>query len=139
MRGLLQIILIAVGSFLLGYFLNNWWLFAVCSFAVSIFFKGKGFISFLKGFIGVALAWGLYALYINLKNEGVLSDRMFQLVTSTVEGGMGWIMILITALVGGIIGGLAAMAGNYGRRLIVDDKPGNRRRRKNRRRKSKYL
>jgi len=139
MRGLLQIVLIALGSFLLGHFMDNWWLFAVCSFTVSLFFKGRGFTSFGKGFIGVALAWGIYALYINFKNDGVLSDKMFQLFTSTADGGMGWLLILITALIGGVIGGIAALAGNYGRRLIIDDKPGNMRSRKNRRRKSRYL
>jgi ABC-type antimicrobial peptide transport system permease subunit len=53
--------------------------------------------------------WGVLALWIDLKNESILSHKIAQIFPL---GGSSILIILITALIGALVGGFAGMAGS---------------------------
>ena len=107
MRLLLTILLIAVLSFIAGLYLP-WWSIALVSFLVAFLIpQGMG-RSFLSGFLGILLLWGILALWIDIKNESILSQKIAQLFPL---GGSSVLMILVAAIIGALVGGFAAMSG----------------------------
>ncbi len=108
MRLLLATLLIALLSFIAGLFLP-WWSIAPVAFAVALLLQpglGRGFMA---GFLGIFLLWALVAFWIDVKNESVLSHKVAQLFPL---GGSSLLLILVTALVGALVGGFAALAGS---------------------------
>jgi len=66
--------------------------------------------AFLSGFVGIFILWAFLAWWIDMKNQGILSKKMaelFHLGTSSI------LIILVTALIGALVGGFAAMGGSY--------------------------
>lgn len=107
MRFVLATLLIAVLSFIAGLFLP-WWSIALVAFLVAFLIpQGLG-RSFLSGFAGIFLLWSFLAFWIDLKNESILSYKIAQLFPL---GGHSVLLILVTALVGALVGGFAAMSG----------------------------
>ena len=82
---------------------------------LAIFFNNRPSINFFAGFLGVTLLWGAYAFFLDGKNAGILSSQMGQIFNGL--SGMG--MIIATALIGGFVGGFAAMTGSLGRRIFM--------------------
>ena len=107
MKFVLATILTALLSFLLGMFLP-WWTIAIAAFIAAIIFNQTLGKAFLAGFTGVFLLWAIIALVIDLQNESVLSYKIAQLFPL---GGSSILLIMVTALIGGLVGGFAAMAG----------------------------
>ena len=107
MRLLLSILLIATLSFLAGLYLP-WWSIAIVAFLVALLIPQSIGKCFLAGFLGVFLLWGLLALWIDIKNDSVLSKKIAQLLPL---GGVSILLILITALIGALVAGFAAMSG----------------------------
>lgn len=108
MKLLLSIALIAIFSWIAGVFLP-WWSIALVAFLVGLLFIYSLWRSFLAGFIAIFILWGLLALWIDIKNESILSHKIAQIFPL---GGSSFLMILVTAFIGGLVGGFAAMAGS---------------------------
>lgn len=108
MRFLLATLLIAVLSFIAGLFLP-WWSIALVAFLVALLIRQRIGAGFLAGFLGIFLMWSLLAFWIDIKNESILSHKIAQLFPL---GGSSVLLILVTALVGALVGGFAAMAGS---------------------------
>ena len=107
MRFFVAVLLIAALCFIAGLYLP-WWSIAPVAFLVARLLSlgvGRGF---LAGFTGVFLLWALLSFWIDVKNESVLSHKIAQLFPL---GGSTFLLILITALIGALVGGFAAMAG----------------------------
>jgi hypothetical protein len=107
MRFLLATLLIALLSYIAGLFMP-WWSIAVVAFLVALLIRPSIRMSFLAGFTSIFLLWALVALWIDIKNEHILSHKIAQLFPL---GGSPGMLILITALVGALVGGFAAMSG----------------------------
>jgi hypothetical protein len=107
MRFLLSVLLIAALGFIAGIYLP-WWSIAIVAFLIAFLIPQGIGRSFLAGFVGVFLLWGLVSLWIDTKNESILSQKIAQLFPL---GGSSVLLILITALIGAIVGGFAAMSG----------------------------
>ena len=91
-----------------------WWIIVVVAAIVGMIFHKHAGASFLYGFVGVLLLWGLAAYRLDAGNESILSARMGE-----IFGGIGSMgMIGATALLGGILGGFGAMTGTLGRKLF---------------------
>ncbi len=108
MRFILAVLLTATLSFIAGLY-TPWWSIAVVSFLVALLVKQRYGVAFLSGFLGIFLLWGGLSFWIDTKNNGVLSHKMAQLFPL---GGSSVLLILVTALVGGLVGGFAAMSGS---------------------------
>ena len=107
MRFLLATLLIALLSYIAGLFMP-WWSIAVVAFLVALLIRPSTGMSFLAGFTAIFLLWALVALWIDIKNEHILSHKIAQLFPL---GGSSVLLILVTALVGALVGGFAAMSG----------------------------
>lgn len=107
MRFALATILIALLSFIAGLFLP-WWSIAIVAFIVSLFIGQSTGKSFLAGFTGVFILWAIVAIWIDIKNESILSHKIALLFPL---GGSSALLILVTAFIGAIVGGFAAMSG----------------------------
>jgi len=106
MRFILAVILITVLSAIAEWFLP-WWMIAVVAFVVSLFMALKPGKAFSAGFAGIGIFWLIASLMHDIPNEHILSTRMAALFHLPNYG----LFIVITVFVGGLIGGLAALAG----------------------------
>ena len=107
MKFLLATIFILLFSFLSGMFLP-WWVIAIVAFLVALLIQQSLGRSFLSGFIALFLLWSLIALWIDIKNESILSRKVAQLFSL---GQSSFALILITGLIGALVAGFAAMSG----------------------------
>ena len=111
MKFIVSILLIAILAFAVGLYLP-WWSLAVVAFVVAALIQQGALKAFLSGFLGVFLLWGILAFIIDQKNQHVLSVKVAQLLPL---GGSFFLLILVTAFIGGLVGGLGAMAGSFTR------------------------
>ena len=113
MKYIFSIITIIIFGGLVQLFLP-WWSFLIVTLSVAFLFKLTGWQGFLCGFLGIFLLWGTYAFYLNQVNEGILASRMSGLF-SMPGASIG--LLLFSALIGALIGGLAGATGALGRQL----------------------
>jgi hypothetical protein len=109
-----SVLLIIIVSFAAGFYLP-FWSVALVSFGVAAFIYQKPGMAWLTGFVSILLFWGLLAFLIDTQNDSILSTRMASLFPL---GGSSALLILITAVVGAIIGGLSALSGSFLRKYI---------------------
>jgi hypothetical protein len=112
MKFAISVILIAVLSFALGLYLP-WWSIAIAAFVVTALLHQRPRISLLAGFVALFLLWFFLATVIDMRNQHILSRKLALLLPL---GGNSFLLTLITALVGGLVGGLAALSGSFARR-----------------------
>lgn len=110
MKFFVAVLLTALLSFVAGIYINLWWSFAVVAFLVALLVHQKAGKAFFSGFLSLLLLWGGLAFWIDMKNEGILSAKIAQLLPL---GGSSLLLIAITAFIGGVVAGLAAMSGSY--------------------------
>lgn len=101
--------LIALLSFIGGLFLP-WWSIAVAAFLVSALIPQKPLRAFFAGFLALFLLWGGLALGIDIANESILSTRIAGVLPL---GGSSVALIIVTALVGALVGGGGALTASY--------------------------
>ena len=113
MRFLLAFLLTATLAFIAGRFLE-WWSIAVVAFFVALLIPQKTSMAFLSGLSGIAVLWAIVALWLDIPNNGILSQKVSQLFKL---GGSSFLLVLVTALIGGLVGGFAALSGSTLRRI----------------------
>jgi hypothetical protein len=109
MKILVSIILTGLLAFIAGLYLP-WWGLAIAAFVVSIIIPQRGGKAFLSAFIGVFLLWAGMAWLIDSRNESILSEKIASVFPL---GGNSILLILVTAIIGGLVAGFAAMSGSY--------------------------
>lgn len=112
MRLLISIIIITVLAGFAEWF-APWWAAAIVAGIVGLYQPSTG-KAFLVGFCGIALLWLGFSLWRDIPNEHILSTRMallFKLPSFALYLG-------VTALLGGLIGGLSAWSGAHLKRII---------------------
>ena len=87
-----------------------WWGIAVVALLVAVLVHQKAGKAFLAGFLGLFLLWGGLAFWIDVSNDHVLSKKIAAILPL---GGNSILLILVTALVGGLVAGFAAMSGSF--------------------------
>ena len=110
MKFLIAIILTALLSFIAGIYIPLWWFFAVVALLVALLVHQKAGKAFFAGFLGLFILWFILTAWIDSANGGVLSVRIASLLPL---GGSKWLLMIVTALIGGLIAGFAAMSGSY--------------------------
>ena len=113
---MIEILLIALIS-LLAQFILPWWSLAIVAFLICLWRSPGAGRSFLYGFAGVALIWVAYALLIHLRTDGIFTARMSQLLFKTNNATLP---VLVTALIGGLVGGFAGLSGFFVRQVTVN-------------------
>ena len=92
-----------------------WWSLAVVAFAAGLALAPTGRAAFGAGFGGAGLSWLLPAMWLAHQNQGLLAHRVAALLPL---GGSAAALIVVTALVAGLAGGLAALAGRWLREAL---------------------
>lgn len=97
-------------AYVIGLFTNlPWWSFVFTSFVVAMAVHQKPGKAFLSGFMGLFILWGLLAILKDNPNEHILSTKVAKLLPL---GGSYILLIFITAFLGGLVSGLAAVSGS---------------------------
>jgi hypothetical protein len=109
MKLLVAIILTALLAFVAGLWLD-WWSIAIAAFFIAVLVHQKAGKAFLAGFLGVFILWGVLAWWIDMKNDGVLSKKIAEVLPL---GGHPTLLIIVTAFVGALVAGFGAMSGSY--------------------------
>ena len=109
MKFISALILTVLLSFIAGLFLP-WWSIAIAAFVAALLIYQRSWKAFLAGFIGLLLLWGGLAFWIDLENESILSARIGELMGI---GNNPILLIVITGIIGGLVGGFAAMSGSF--------------------------
>lgn len=106
MRLILSVVLIAALSSIAEYFLP-WWSLAIVAFLIAMLLRLSPGKAFLAGFLGIAVSWASWALWRDIPNDHLLAGRLSGVFG--LPGGTSF--IIVTAVVGGLVGGLAAWSG----------------------------
>ena len=109
MKFIAAIVLTALLAFTGGLWFG-WWIIAIAAFLIALLVHQQAGKAFLSGSIGVFLLWGALAWWIDMKNEHILSKRIAEVLPL---GGNSILLILVTAVIGGLVAGLAALSGSY--------------------------
>ena len=118
MKFLISLLAIVLLSFVAGLYLP-WWSVAVVAFGVALTMPQRSWKIFLAGFFGVFLLWIGLTWWIDRANGGILSSKMAIILP---VGGNVIYLHLLTAFVGGLVGGLASLSGGYVRALFSTEK-----------------
>jgi hypothetical protein len=111
---MLLFFLILAASFILQLFLP-WWIIAPVAFSLALWKGTSSHQAFWSGFGAIVFLWAAAALVIHLRNEGILTAKVAGLFSLPFPA----LMILVTALIGGLVGGLAALSGFYWQRVVL--------------------
>jgi len=117
MKHFLQFIFIlGLGWFAQQY--SPWWTMAVVGALAAFTFHKRRWTSFMIGLIGGGILWFIPAYLANLENNGLLAQKIGVLFGELSPN----LLLLLTALIGGITTGLGAWTGSAGRYLMQKNK-----------------
>ena len=91
-----------------------WWTIVFPAFVIGIWRMRSSRTAFGTGFAGVGALWFITSVFIHFKNNGILAEKIGQMLN--LPG--SFFVIVITVLIGGLAGGLAAVSGFYLRQII---------------------
>lgn len=118
MKFWISLVSTALLCFVAGLYLP-WWSIAPVAFLIAAAMPQRPWKSFSGAFLGVFLLWIGLTWWIDRENGGLLSGRMAQVLP---VGGKVLYLHLLTALLGGLVGGLAALSGTYVRSIFSFEK-----------------
>jgi hypothetical protein len=103
---------------LLSWFLTlfmPWWTIAISGVLVGAWMITSWKKALVVGFLASALAWGMQAALVSWQNGGILAGRL----SVTFFGfEAGWLMLLSTGVVAGVLGSVATLAGQQFKRAV---------------------
>ncbi len=106
-------LIILILSFAAAYFLP-WWAVAIAAFLAALFIGKTMKESFWSGFGGVFIVWTSLALFKSIPNDQILVKRVAQLFHLP-----HWtLLLLVTAIIGGLVGGLSAISGFLAKKAV---------------------
>jgi hypothetical protein len=109
MKFITAVLLTALLAFAGGLWLG-WWVIAIAAFLIAILVHQKAGKAFASGFVGIFLLWGALAWWIDMKNESILSKKIAEVLPLW---GSSFLLILVTAIIGGLVAGMGALSGSY--------------------------
>jgi len=109
MKFITSLILTALLAFAACLFLP-WWSIAIAAFIVAALIPQNPGKAFITGFTALFLLWGALSFWISNNNEHLLVRKISMLVLKMDSPN---VMIFITALIGALVGGFAALSGSY--------------------------
>ena len=111
---IVSILLSALMAYAIGIYGNlPWWSFVVTNFIIAIVLNQKPGKSFLSGALGVGLLWLILALVIDTQNNHILSVKVANILPLK---GSYIALIIITSVVGFLLGGLSSLTGSFVRK-----------------------
>lgn len=111
---IVSVLLIALLSFTICLYMP-WWSIALVAFIVSMIIQQKHYLSFIAGFLSLLLLWGGLAWYISTANHHILAHRISPVILGK-DAPMT--LIIITAFIGALTAGFAALSGSLLRSIV---------------------
>ena len=108
MKFLIAFILTALLSFSWTLFFP-WWIIAVAAFIVAALIPQPTFKAFICAFLALFFLWGGQSFLIDTRNAHLLSTKVAAILPL---GGSYIALIFLTACIGGLVAGLAALTGS---------------------------
>ena len=106
-----SILLSAIACFAIGlYGALPWWSFMVTNFLIALAIPQKPWVSFLTGALGVGAIWAGLATGIDMANHHLLSTKVANILPLH---GSYVLLILITGIVGFLLGGMSSLTASY--------------------------
>jgi hypothetical protein len=105
MKFFISFILTILLSFALCLFLP-WWSITISAFMVAALIPQKPGRSFITGFTALLLLWGGLSFWISNNNHHKISLLILKMDNTSI-------LFLVTALIGALVAGFAALAGSY--------------------------
>ena len=84
------------------------WGVALAGFSISVLIRTKSYTAFFSGFFAIFLLWFATAYRIDQQTDSILTLRIGELFSLSPL-----LLVLITAFLGGIIGGSSSLSGHY--------------------------
>ncbi|MCW3091255.1 MAG: hypothetical protein JWP81_2324 [Ferruginibacter sp.] len=112
MKPIVSIVLMALLSIAAGLYFP-WWSIAVVAFVVAAAIPQSPVKSFVTGFIALFLCWGLLSWYLSSNNNHLLAHKVSVVILKINSAAA---LVGVTALVGALVAGFAALAGSYVRK-----------------------
>ncbi len=110
---ILAALLILIFSFIAEMFLP-WWSIAMVAFAVAFAKTPNGWKSFWAGFLGVGFLWWMTSGTIHFRTDGILTSKVGEMLSLPTV----FLVLFLSVLLGGTVGGLAAASGYHFKRLL---------------------
>lgn len=115
MKWIISVVLIAAFSFALCLYFP-WWTIAIAAFIVPFLIGIRPGMAFLAGFLSLFLFWGGVSYIISSANNHLLAGKITPLILSSDHS---FLIILLTAIIGAVVGGFAALSGSLLRHSII--------------------
>lgn len=109
MKFITSLILTALLSFTACLYLP-WWSIAPIAFTIAVVIHQKPMKAFLCGFLSIFLLWGGLSFWVSWANEHILAHKISMLILKMDNP---YLLMLATALIGGLVAGLAALSGSF--------------------------
>ena len=94
---------------IISYTVPIWYIFIIVLILLSLIFSKKDTPAFFFGFISVFIVWTFIMIFIDKQNNSILSEK----ITVLFKLPSKWLLILITAVIGSLLGGLSSLLGKY--------------------------
>ncbi len=115
MKFIISLLLITLLSFTACLYLP-WWSIAIVAFIVSGLIPQSAGRSFLTAFLALFLLWGGLSFWISNHNQHILAHKVSLLIFKINSP---YILMLVTALIGGVVAGFAAITASFIRKKKV--------------------
>ena len=112
MKFITSLILTALLSFAACLY-TPWWSIAIAAFLVAVLIPQKPGKAFLTAFLALFLLWGGLSFWISNNNAHLLAHKISLLILKIDSP---YLLMLATALIGGLVGGFAALTGAFARK-----------------------
>ncbi len=113
MKFFTSILLTALLSFA-GCLYLPWWSIAVVAFILAALIPQKPIKAFLAAFIALFILWFALCFYMSNANDNILAHKVSLLI---IKMDNPYLLMTVTALIGALVAGLAALSGSYLRKI----------------------
>ncbi|MEO7801514.1 MAG: hypothetical protein ABIR81_05925 [Ginsengibacter sp.] len=93
-----------------GCLILPWWSIALVGFITILLIPLTPLRSFSAGFIAIFILWFLSSLWISSNNNHILAQKVSLII---LKMNSPFLLIFITAIIGGLIAGLGALSGSF--------------------------
>ncbi len=108
---IITVLLTVIAAYAVGIYGNlPWWSFVVTNILIAVAIPQKPIYAFLSGVLGIGLLWFSLAFIIDSQNNHLLSSKVANVLPLH---GSYISLIILTTVVGALLGGLAALTGSY--------------------------
>ncbi len=114
MKLVISVILIMLLSFTACLYFP-WWSIAIVAFVVTAIIPQSALMSFISGFFSLFVLWGALSFGISNSNGHIFAHKVSLVILKTDSP---YLLMLVSALIGALVAGSAALAGSHLRKLF---------------------